>query len=422
MSRNVKLWSVLLAGVFVSSLRGADQPATPTLQSLQAALVANPQGSEADQLAERIRGAFGGRENLLKGLRPLIDQVTVAWALEVPQAGSSPRVLSEDGQFILPLARVGSTSVYAAVTTLPSGAAMVWHYRVGDKTIAGGPLEVYALPPDSLEQRNIPKGTLKDMPRWPSRIFEGTTRDWWVYVPAQYKAEHPACVMVFQDGALYKEFVPTVFDNLIARGEIPTTVGIFINPGKFKEGEEDRRFKDDYFAQLNAVGGSNRSFEYDTLSDLYARFLLEEILPEVEKNVNLRHDASSRAIAGISSGAICAFTVAWERPHEFNKVLSWVGSFTNIACGRTLREGGHNYQAMIRKMPKKPIRIFLQDGENDVDDINGNWPLANHEMAKALSYAGYDFRFEYGHGFHSAKHGRALLPEALRWLWRDQKP
>jgi enterochelin esterase family protein len=398
-----------------------DQPVI-SLKSLQVALVANLQGSEAERLAEQIRQAFGNRENLLKGPDPLINELTIAWALEAPQATGPPQVLSEDGRFNLSLVRVGSTPVYAAVVTLPSGTGMVWHYRMGEKMIGGGPLELYAIPPENLEQLNVPKGTLKQMPKWSSRIFEGTTRDWWVYIPAQYRAEDPACLMLFQDGSIYKEFVPTVFDNLIAKGQIPTTVGIFIDPGKFQKGEENNRFKDDHFAQLNAAGCSNRSFEYDTLSDQYARFLLEEILPEVEKSVNLRHDAASRAIAGMSSGGICAFTVAWERPEEFSKVLSWVGSFTNIACGRTLREGGHNYQAMIRKMPKKPIRIFLQDGENDVDDINGNWPLANQELAKALSYSGYDFRFEYGHGFHNGKHGRALLPDALRWLWHDQKP
>ena len=142
--------------------------------------------------------------------------------------------------------------------------------------------------------------------------------------------------MVFQDGAGPKDYVPTVFDNLIAKGDMPVTVGIFIQPGVFKDG-----------------GRANRSFEYDTLSDQYARFLLEEILPEVEKTVKLRHDAASRAIAGASSGGICAFTVAWERPDQFSKVLSWIGSFTNIASGKTVREGGHNYEAMVRKTPKK---------------------------------------------------------------------
>jgi len=260
---------------------------------------------------------------------------------------------------------------------------------------------VYATPPDSREHTGVPKGTLKQMPPWKSTIFAGTTRDWWVYVPAQYRAENPAAVMVFQDGSGPKDYVPTVFDNLIAKGDMPVTVGVFIQPGVFADNR------------------ANRSFEYDTLSDQYARFLLEEILPEVEKTVKLRHDPASRAISGLSSGGICAFTVAWERPNEFSKVLSWVGSFTNIASGKTGREGGHNYEAMVRKTPRKPIRVFLQDGANDLDNNNGNWPLANQTLARSLAFAGYDYRFEYGQGFHSAAHGRAILPDSLRWLWRD---
>ena len=143
------------------------------------------------------------------------------------------------------------------------------------------------------------------------------------------------------------------------------------------------------------------------------------MLPEVEKTVRLRRDPASRAIAGMSSGAIAAFTVAWERPNEFSKVLSWVGSFTNIASGTSGRDGGHNYQAMVRKVPKRSIRVFLQDGANDLDNGAGNWSLANLTLAKSLAYAGYDYRFEYGQGFHSVAHGRAILPDSLRWLWRD---
>ena len=248
----------------------------------------------------------------------------------------------------------------------------------------------------------VPKGKLTKLMPWKSQIFPGTTRDWWVYVPAQYKEDQPACVMVFQDGGGYTNFVPTVFDNLIAKGEMPVTVAIFINPGGGR--------------------GRQRSVEYDTLSDRYARFLLEEILPEVEKTVKLRHDPESRAIAGISSGGICAWTVAWERPNEFRKVLSWVGSFTNIASGQSRREGGHNYEALIRKSPKKPIRVFLQDGANDLDNANGNWPLANQQMAKSLEFKKYDYHFVLGQGFHSNRHGRSILPESLRWLWREYKP
>jgi enterochelin esterase family protein len=210
--------------------------------------------------------------------------------------------------------------------------------------------------------------------------------------------------MVWQDGGGAKNYVPVVLDNLIHKGAIPATVAVFINPGAFADGR------------------SNRSFEYDTLSDQYARFLLEEILPEVEKGVNLRQDADGRAIAGISSGGICAFTAAWERPDRFGKVLSWVGSFTGIAArledGRLSRPGGNDYPVIIRKSAPKPIRVFLQDGSRDLDNEHGNWPLANQEMERALAYKGYDYRFVFGHGFHSDRHGRAILPDSLRWLWR----
>jgi enterochelin esterase family protein len=236
---------------------------------------------------------------------------------------------------------------------------------------------------------------------WKSRVFDGTLREWALYVPAQYRPSAPAAVMVFQDGASHMSSVVPVLDNLIARGDMPVTVGVFVDPGRFADGR------------------SNRSFEYDTLSDQYVRFITQEILPEVEKVARLRKDPGSRAIAGGSSGGICAFTAAWERPDQFGLVLSWIGSFTNIAAGATLREGGHNYPALIRKTPRKPIRVFLQEGENDLDNAHGSWPLANKAMERSLIFAGYDFRMAWGRGFHSATHMRAILPEALRWLWRD---
>ena len=266
----------------------------------------------------------------------------------------------------------------------------------------------YKLGPDSLPQEGVQRGEVIKMPPWTnSAVFPGTHRDWWLYVPKQYDPAKSACVMVFQDGGGYVNVnsngqwrVPTVFDNLIHKKEMPVTIGIFINPGVVPPAEEGQR------------GRSNRSFEYDTLSDQYARFLLEEILPEIGKKYNLIKEPEGRAIAGISSGGICAWTVAWERPNEFRKVLSAVGSFTNI-------RGGHNYQALIRKTEKKPIRVFLQDGANDLDNRHGNWPLANQEMAAALKFMGYDYKFEFGSEGHNAKHGGAILPDSLRWLWRD---
>jgi enterochelin esterase family protein len=254
----------------------------------------------------------------------------------------------------------------------------------------------YQFGPDSQVHPDVPHGKVTKA-TWTSRIFPGTTREYWVYVPAQYDGQKPACVMVFQDGAAYVnekgDFrVPVVFDNLIHRGDMPVTIGIFINPGS----------------------RANRSFEYDTLSDQYARFLEQEILPEVGKQYKLRMDGAGRAICGISSGGICAFTVAWERPDLFTKVLSHVGSFTNI-------RGGDVYPGRIRKTPRKPIRVFLQDGSGDLNNEYGNWPLANQQMALALAFAGYDFRFVYGDGGHNGKHGGAILPDSLRWLWSGWK-
>lgn len=373
-------------------------------KTLSAALAAKPEGADADRLADRIRAYFGGREVLSRGGPARVDELTVAFAIDapnLPSTGPAPRAVADHGMFTLPLTKVGTSGVWAGVATLTHGAAFTWHYEAGGARFGGGQLEVYETHPDARVRAGVPKGTLKQMPSWTSTVFAGTTRDWWVYVPAQYNAANPAAVMVFQDGATARQMVVPVFDNLIAKGDIPITVGIFIEPGGIKNPRD------------------NRSFEYDTLSDQYARFLLEEILPEVEKTVRLRRDAAGRAIAGQSSGAIAAFTVAWERPNEFSKVLSGIGSYTNIQSGKTLREGGHNYAAMIRKAPRKPIRIFMQDGANDLDNQHGSWWLANQTLARSLAFAGYDYKFEQGQGFHSGSHMRAILPDALRWLWRN---
>ncbi|MFO0922404.1 MAG: alpha/beta hydrolase-fold protein [Pirellulales bacterium] len=262
----------------------------------------------------------------------------------------------------------------------------------------------YPLGRDSLKQEGVPTGKVTKHAWNESKIFPGTERDYWIYVPAQYTPQQPACVMIFQDGQGYvtdngHSRVPTVFDNLIHQQAMPVMIGIFINPGQYPstQGNKPR---------------SNRSFEYDSLGDLYARFLLEEILPEVRKQYNLTNDREGYALAGISSGGICAFTAAWERPESFSKVISYVGSFTNI-------RGGHQYPALIRKTERKPIRIFLQDGEKDLDNLHGHWPLANREMAAALKFAGYDHQLVMGTDGHNAKHGAAILPDMLRWLWRD---
>lgn len=264
--------------------------------------------------------------------------------------------------------------------------------------------EEYPLGPDSSRQPGVPTGTVTHY-TWTSHIFPGTTRDYWVYVPAQYSADKPACLMVFQDGEGFikedgRERVPIVFDNLIARHDMPVTVAIFINPGVLKASSPDQQ---DRF---------NRSFEYDGMGDRYARFLLEEIVPEVAKHYNLSTNPDDRAIAGLSSGGICAFTVAWNRPDAFHRVLSFIGSFTDL-------RGGDVYPNLIRKTEPKPLRVFLQDGNHDLNIYAGDWWMANQSMASALTYAGYDVKFVTGDKDHDMDQGGAILPDALRWLWRD---
>lgn len=264
----------------------------------------------------------------------------------------------------------------------------------------------YKICPEATSVKGVPQGTVTEYTLDNCKTYPGTSRKYWVYVPKQYDGKTPAAVMVFQDGQWYSDpkgqwRVPTVFDNLIHEKAMPVTVGVFVTPGVFP-------------TQVDKTGKprENRSFEYDTLSDQYAKFLLDELLPEVSKTVKLRTDAAGRATCGISSGGICAFTAAWEKPDQFGKVLSHVGSFTNI-------RGGDAYPGLIRKTEKKPIRLFLQDGDGDLDNLHGSWPLSNLQMAAALRYMGYDYKFAFGDGGHTGKHGAAILGDSLRWLWRD---
>ena len=268
------------------------------------------------------------------------------------------------------------------------------------------PVLAQTLPPEQQEQPGVPRGELRKMEPFRSQIFPDTTRDWWVYLPAASDPAKPAAVMVFQDGHDYVNpkgawRVPTVFDNLIHSGAMPPTVGIFINPGH----------KVDAPAPQSPWRSNNRSFEYDTLSDAYVRFLIEEILPAVSQLRPLTTDPAQRAICGASSGGICAFTTAWERPDQFRKVLSTIGSFTNI-------RGGHAYPYLIRTTEPRPLRVWLQDGRNDLDNPHGNWPLGNQQMAAALRYMKYDFDFAFTQGEHNSKDAGPLLPAALKWLWR----
>jgi enterochelin esterase-like enzyme len=262
--------------------------------------------------------------------------------------------------------------------------------------------------PDRNVQPGVPEGKITNGVFAESQIFPGTRRDYSVYVPAQYTPGQPAALMVFMDGNGYAKKdgafrVPVVFDNLIHQKAMPVTVAVFVSPGTIpanRPGAKDR---------------SNRSFEYDSLGDRYARFLTEEFLPVALKDIQVSAEPQRRAVCGISSGGICAFTVAWEKPEQFGKVLSHIGSFANI-------RGGWAYAGLVRKSKPapKPIKVYMQEGKDDLDNLFGNWPIGNEDLATALKFAGYEHQFVMTDGGHSGVWGGDQLPNALRWLWSDQ--
>lgn len=259
--------------------------------------------------------------------------------------------------------------------------------------------------PASAFAEDVPKGEVTKYTFEASKIFPGTTREYWIYVPKQYDGEKPACVYVNQDGVQYN--APAVFDQLIAKGEMPVTIGVFVMHGRVKAPSDQ------------ALDRFNRSFEYDGLGDNYVRFLLEELFPEVEKQkasdgraIRLSKDGNDRCIGGASSGAICAFTAAWERPDAFRRVFSAIGTYVGL-------RGGHNYPTLVRKYEPKPIRVFLEDGSNDLNIYGGDWWMANQEMERSLTFAGYEVNHAWGDGGHNGKHATEIFPDAMRWIWKD---
>lgn len=254
----------------------------------------------------------------------------------------------------------------------------------------------YAYGPDSVPQQGVPRGAIHRHELAASGAFPGTQRSYWVYVPARYDGSSPACMMVVQDGWMYLDpegelRAGVVLDNLIHKEEMPVTIAVFVDPGQ----------------------SDNRNAEYDAFDDTYAGFLLEEILPTVEDGYRIADNPDRWAIAGGSSGGSCAFTAAWMRPDRFRRVLSLLGSFAQI-------DGGNPYPQLLRRTPRKPLRVFLQAATRDLgwDAADLNWFSANLQVAAALAEAGYDQRLVLGDGGHDPNHGGAILPDALRWLWR----
>lgn len=427
--------TLLLTALFAcSSLVARAQDNSPVTPKAIEEVLMSKNATATTAIAAQIR-ALTRNQDLKQGMRPIAqfdgENAIVLFAIEAPSGAPTVSYTTNGStlntQHNPTLMKLSDDGLYAATARMKGAGAMPFATGVGlnfayaldgkqierkrpDGKTDDGHFEAYPHNPDNDVDPNAPKGKLTQMPKWKSTIFANTDRDWWVYVPAQYTPDKPACVMIFQDGGGYKDTVSRVFDRLIARGDMPVTVGVFINPGNLPQGQSapDHR--------------GERSYEYDTRSDLYPRFLLEEILPEVEKTTKLRHDAAGRAVAGLSSGSAAAFACAWYRPDQFSKVLSWIGSFTDLSPGETGYEGAHNYAFLIRRLkdddPRTKMRVFLQDGGNDLDNPFGDWPLANQEMARALNFKHIDYKFVFGGGNHSGTHGYAILPETLRWLWR----
>lgn len=283
--------------------------------------------------------------------------------------------------------------------------------------LAAGEDEYYKLGPDSLTQEGVPHGKLVGPTTLPSQVFPGTSHTYWVYVPAQYDPSQPAALMIFNDGQAMIAMngdvrLPNVLDNLMFRREIPVIITVFINPGHRPDQPEPspRDWGD---------RDTNRPTEYNALDDKYARVIVDELMPVINKAYNISPDPDMHAIAGASSGAIAAFTVAWERPSQFHKVISVVGSFVNL-------RGGQVYPEKVLASEKKPIRVFFQDGVNDNRALRGSnydpardWHYQNVRLVQAMTQKGYDVNYTWGIGLHGQKQGGAIMPDMMRWLWRD---
>jgi len=410
----------LLLLCFIAPVIAADKLTAPQLIDLAKSNSAN--------LREAIPASFDARD-LKEG---------TAWAGHGPdfffatQAPSQPSLIIDEAPGLALQHLAGSDLWYAAARIEPVGRLHSFHYMINGVAF-GGKLDVPAFGPLSYLQPGVPSGTLSEKIEHTSKIYGGMKSEYWIYVPAQYDPKTPAALMVFQDGGGYVRRDgnnPTlnVLDNLIAAKKIPVMIAVFINPGDItaSPGTPTYNFVKAYSDRWHrTLKDSMRSTLYDTVSDRYARFLRDEILADVQSRYNLRKDAYSRAITGLSSGGICSFNAAWQMPDQFSRVISWIGSFTSIQWKEdpAIPDGGQDYPEKVLRESRRNLRVWLQDGSEDQEnDRYGSWPLANIRLANALKLKGYDFHFSFGNGTHNSGQGAAEFPEEMIWLWRDYDP
>lgn len=414
--RKIVFFFVAVAGL----ANAADKLTAPQLANLA---YSNPSG-----LRDAVMATFDAQQ--LKG--------GTAWAGNGPsfffvtEAAAKPQLMI-DGASGAEMQTVIGTDLWYAATQIPAvGTLHEFHYVVNGANF-GGRTDLPAFGPLSYLLPGVPSGQLIGPISHTSKIYDGMKANYWIYVPAQYEANTPAALMVFQDGSGYTKRdgnnpALNVIDNLIAQKKIPVVICVFIDPGDISDspGTPTYHFVKAYSEQWHrTLKDSMRSTLYDTVSDRYDRYLRDEILADVTAKYNLRKDAYSRAITGLSSGGICSFNAAWQMPDQFSRVLTWIGSFTSIQWKEdpAIRDGGQDYPEKVLREPKRNIRVWLQDGANDQEnDRYGSWPLANIRMANALKLKGYDFHFSFGKGTHNSAHGAAEFPAQMIWLWRDYDP
>jgi enterochelin esterase-like enzyme len=436
----------LMNGV-VSAAEAAEQsPPVGQLQSIKALIdAARANAPElGDLMTRQLPGlGRGGAAAVRQPDRPAVagtttvptvasSAVAAVWGQDFffAVSGGQSATVSIDGQPSVNMIRVAGTPYWFRLERLRLGTTHNYTFLVDGQDVGTGSVAGYN--PDSYEQSGVPRGTLSEKRSLASQIYPGASADYWVYANAGIDTERGAPVMVWQDGAVYvgaldliNYRLQVVSDNLVAKKLIPPMVHVFISPGTGGEAQT-MRFPGD--SQNNEM----RSLQYDTVSDRYVRYILEEVLPAVETTHKLRKDGYSRATAGLSSGAICAFNMAWHRPDQFSRVHSNIGSFTALQWHpEQHQEGGYIVSPLVRREERKNIRVWLSDGMFDLESdshgradlfIAGSWPLSNLQLANALKLRDYDFHFRYGESTHSTAQGGLDLPESLAWLWRDYDP
>jgi enterochelin esterase-like enzyme len=357
--------------------------------------------TRAPGLEQALRDTFGA-ENIQRGTAAAGEMGEFVWAITAEKGPS----LQINRDAPMPAFKAGS--LWVVQSRLNMGAAYKYTWLADGKPI-GGANNLPAFGPDSYAKPGVPQGKLTGPIEVPSKIYPDVKANVWFYVPAQWDGATPLAVQVWGDGQQFTGPRPgqwrilETLDNLTAQKRIPLMVSIFIQAGTGPERNQ-------------------RSLEYDTVSEAYLHRILDEIFPVVAKSVKMRTDGYSRAIQGLSSGAIMAFNAAFDKPEQFSRVLSWIGSYTALQRSVAHPEGGGEFPTMVRREAKRNLRVWLSDGSEDLDNTAGNWPVANIGMANALKFKGYDYHFSFGVGEHNDGHGAAELPESLTWLWRDYDP